>query len=228
MENFFIPSSRRGSCSRRVSLTEIAKEEFRSHIRWCTYSIVDYFVSYKRGIDFAMNPPQKVSAYEDLFNTLATPKSAARETSSELHLHHLYFANSPSLIFRLLSSNTFSGFMSLWMIFFKWQLYTALQIPNSICSITCRVQSLCIYSKTICINVCRVLRVNCAGRNGTIYNLIEELVSAVAFDPLLQAASLTVLHYNEHETLVREDYCVIDFHHMFILQPSMDLDLGNN
>lgn len=119
MENFSIPSSRRGSCSRRVSLTEIAKEEFRSHIRWCTYSIVDYFVSYKRGIDFAMNPPQKVSAYEDLFNTLATPKSAARETSSELHLHHFYFANSPSLIFRLLSSNTFSGFMSLWMIFFK-------------------------------------------------------------------------------------------------------------
>ena len=43
MENFFIPStcSRRGSRSRRVSLAEIAKEEFRSHIWWCTYIIVE-------------------------------------------------------------------------------------------------------------------------------------------------------------------------------------------
>lgn len=73
-----------------------------------------------------------------------------------------------------------------------------------------------------------MLRVNCVGRNGTIYNLIEELVSAVAFDPLLQVASLTVLHYNEHEALVWEGYCVIDFHYMFVLQPSLDLDLVNN
>lgn len=80
-------------------------------------------------------------------------------------------------------------------------------------------------SKAICINVCRVLIVNCAGRDGTIYNLIEELVFAVAFDPLLKVASLTVLHYNEHETLVWEDYRVIDFHDMFVLQPSLDLYL---
>lgn len=53
-------------------------------------------------------------------------------------------------------------------------------------------------------------------------------MSAIAFDPLLQVASLTVLHYNEHEALVREGYRVIDFHNMFILQPSLDLDLVNN
>ena len=72
-----------------------------------------------------------------------------------------------------------------------------------------------------------MLRVNCVG-SGIVYNLIEKLVSAVAFDPLLQVASLTVLHYNEHETLLGEGYRVIDFHHMFILKPSLDLDLVNN
>lgn len=49
------------------------------------------------------------------------------------------------------------------------------------------------------------------------YNLIEELMSAVAFDPLQKVSSLTVLHYNEHLTLVWEGYCVVDLYHVIIL-----------
>lgn len=61
-----------------------------------------------------------------------------------------------------------------------------------------------------------MLSVNCAGRDST-NNLIEELVSTVAFDPLVKVASLAVLHYNEHDLLVREGYCVVDFHHVIVL-----------
>lgn len=67
--------------------------------------------------------PQKVSAYDALFSTLATPKSAAVEKKN--NFPQFSIVDSPSLILLRLSRRIFSGLISLWMIFFTWQLYTA-------------------------------------------------------------------------------------------------------
>lgn len=104
--------------------------------------------------------PQNDFATDDLSNVLATPKSAGKKTReynmvhSTVHYNMIHtnagrFKNSfysselPSFILLLLSSRTFSGFKSLCIILFWWQLYTASHISCNICSITVSLIDLC-------------------------------------------------------------------------------------
>ena len=55
--------------------------------------------------------------------------------------------------------------------------------------------------------------------------LVEEIVFPVSRDPLEQVASLAVLHHNEQLLGVGDVDRVVDFHHMFIIDTGLNLNL---
>ena len=55
--------------------------------------------------------------------------------------------------------------------------------------------------------------------------LVEEIVFPVSLDPLEQVASLAVLHHNEQLLGVGDVDRVVDFHHMFIVNAGLNLNL---
>lgn len=55
--------------------------------------------------------------------------------------------------------------------------------------------------------------------------LVEEIVFPVSLDPLEQVASLAVLHHDEQLLVVGDVDRVVDFHHMFIINAGLNLNL---
>ena len=57
--------------------------------------------------------------------------------------------------------------------------------------------------------------------------LIEKLVFPVSLDPLEQVASLTELHHDEELLCPGNVDGVVDLHHMFVVNPGLNLNLYN-